>query len=568
MFDGAYLDWNQKRIKTIIDYYGHPFFVGKKILDLGCGHADISGILHRLGADVTAVDARQEHLKIVAKKYGGIKTVKADLDRPWPFFDRTFDLTLDMGLICHLNNFEDHLKAVCASSNLLILETAVLDSDDKEMVLIRPDNKNIYDGSFNGFSSQISPANIERVLKNCGMSFRRMDNTRLNSGPYVYDWKSKCDNSYDFNRRRIWFCVRETQLKQDLTNNQNFLPTTIITPFSPNLLDSKIPITHQHLMTSKSPSPPAGHVVPPASPGPRVPLHLPHIINSPALVTPLIQHAVLENKVPADYKIAILVSGHLRVFEKTHKSLIKNLLHDNRNRVDFFIHTWDTLGVINPKPGSGDEAINSVKTETKLNEINVIYNPQNLFIDKSEVQNDIRIYSSGAHLTVEEKNGFPGNDLANYLSMLFSWKKAFQLMEDYEKTSGFTYDLIIKYRPDIIFPDKLDIIGQRVFHNTICQPNIANYFSNGMNDQFAYGDRQGIKVYCHLYDSIISYLNARVMKPLRPETLIKHHLMANSISVRTVPLKYYLLRANNNVMVPHNAGQILSGDMNLVRHLI
>src|SRR5208283_5615827 len=96
-FDGFYLDWNAKRIKIIIDHYGHQFFAHKKILDLGCGHADISGVLHRLGGDITAVDARQEHLKIVDRKYQGVKIVKADLDQPWPFFGKTFDLTLDLG---------------------------------------------------------------------------------------------------------------------------------------------------------------------------------------------------------------------------------------------------------------------------------------------------------------------------------------------------------------------------------------------------------------------------------------------------------------------------------------
>src|SRR5579885_3078979 len=106
MFDGPYHDWNQKRIKGILEQYGHQFFAHKSILDLGCGHADISAALHRLGADITAIDARQEHLKIVNKKWPGIKTVRADLDSNWPFFGKVFDLVLDLGLVCHLGNYE------------------------------------------------------------------------------------------------------------------------------------------------------------------------------------------------------------------------------------------------------------------------------------------------------------------------------------------------------------------------------------------------------------------------------------------------------------------------------
>ena len=106
MFSGKYIEWNQNRIKGIIDFYGFKFFYFKKILDLGCGYADISASLLRLGADITAVDARQEHLKIISKKYPEIKTVKADLDNGWPFQGKKFDLILDLDLICHINNYE------------------------------------------------------------------------------------------------------------------------------------------------------------------------------------------------------------------------------------------------------------------------------------------------------------------------------------------------------------------------------------------------------------------------------------------------------------------------------
>src|SRR5579863_7669358 len=125
MFSGPSSDWNQKKIKAIIEHYGHQFFVHKKVLDLGCGHGDLGGVLHRLGADVTAVDARQDHLKMVAKKYAGVKTIKADLDGAWPFYGKSFDVIVDVGVLCHLKNFDEHLRNVCNSTTYLILETAV-----------------------------------------------------------------------------------------------------------------------------------------------------------------------------------------------------------------------------------------------------------------------------------------------------------------------------------------------------------------------------------------------------------------------------------------------------------
>lgn len=206
MFDGKYLEWNQRRIKCIIDYYGHKFMYMKKLLDLGCGQADISGAMYRLGADVTAVDARQEHLTIASKKFQGIKTVKADIERAWPFVNQKFDITLDLALLCHIRDFESHLVSVCASTNFLVLETAVCDSNDPNKVIIIDESKAIYDNAINGVGCRPSAEAIEKVLSNCGMSFIRMDNARLNAGPFVYDWQVQNTDDTSINKRRMWFC--------------------------------------------------------------------------------------------------------------------------------------------------------------------------------------------------------------------------------------------------------------------------------------------------------------------------------------------------------------------------
>jgi SAM-dependent methyltransferase len=208
MFDGKYFDWNQKRIKGIVDHYGYKFFYGKKIADLGCGYADLSGTLYRLGAEITAVDARQDHLKVVSKKFPGVKVVRANLEGPWPFFGSKFDMVLDLGLICHLSSIEEHLKAVCSSTTYLVLETAVLDSEDPEKMVTIQEGKEVYDLAYNGSGCRPSAAYVEHILTNCGMSFKRFDNPKFNSGEYKYDWASQNDNSTSLFKRRIWFAVK------------------------------------------------------------------------------------------------------------------------------------------------------------------------------------------------------------------------------------------------------------------------------------------------------------------------------------------------------------------------
>lgn len=210
MFDGKYFDWNQKRVKAIVDFYGYKFFYFKRILDLGCGYGDLGGVLYRLGSDLTGVDARQEHLKVVAKKYNGIKTVQANLDAQWPFHGQKFDMILDLGLLCHLENYEKHLAAVCASTTHLVLETAVCDSDDPQKCILVEEDRSIYDLAYGGKACRPSAAAIERVLRESGMNFKRMDNSKFNTGDYTYDWYPRNDNSCNLSKRRIWFCVRDS----------------------------------------------------------------------------------------------------------------------------------------------------------------------------------------------------------------------------------------------------------------------------------------------------------------------------------------------------------------------
>src|ERR1700682_2785847 len=104
VFGLHYEDWNRKRIKAIIDYYGVPFFKDKKILDLGCGHGDVAGAFSRLGANVTCVDARQENLNILKTKYPELNILKVNLEHEWPFNSK-YDIVFSLALTCHLTDY-------------------------------------------------------------------------------------------------------------------------------------------------------------------------------------------------------------------------------------------------------------------------------------------------------------------------------------------------------------------------------------------------------------------------------------------------------------------------------
>ena len=226
--------------------------VNKTILDLGCGHADVSGALYRLGADITALDARPEHLKIANKKFPGIKTIKADLDQGWPFPGKQFDIILDLGVLCHLRNYESHLRSVCSAGTYIVIETAVYNSNDPNGCIAIPENKSGYDLSANGMGCRPSAAAIERVLSECGMDFKRMDSSKLNSGDNVYDWNQTNSGSTSLYNRRLWFAVKNNSIHQPIhipmTPQQLLQPATISVPLVPTKQIMARPV--QNLPTS------------------------------------------------------------------------------------------------------------------------------------------------------------------------------------------------------------------------------------------------------------------------------------------------------------------------------
>ena len=213
-FDAKYFNWNQKKLKGILEFYDPAFLKSRKILDLGCGYADISGSLYRYGADVTAADCNQDYLKIVSKRYPGIKIVRTNLNEQWLFDNKKFDLILSLDVIHYLNDYKNHLKKICTNTSNLVLELPVYNCDGEHVfITIDPvSGQKIY--------IPTSTA-IENTLSELGMSYSRLDNGEYNSGNYKYDWKSSNSEVFSINHRRIWIC------KKNAVGSSHKLPTAL-----------------------------------------------------------------------------------------------------------------------------------------------------------------------------------------------------------------------------------------------------------------------------------------------------------------------------------------------------
>lgn len=207
MFTGHYTSWRNTRMNGVKKYISPEYFKSKTLLEVGCGHADIGNMFYGLGADVTSSDGRKEHLDIVNQKYPHIKTLLIDGDNDT--IKEKYDVIVHWGLLYHLKEIETHLENVSQKCDLLLLETEVSDSDDKEFYVSTKENG--YDQAFNNKGIRPSPSYIERVLEKNGFQFKMIKDSILNSDFHHYDWDVRNSKSHTNGLRRFWICWKNIE---------------------------------------------------------------------------------------------------------------------------------------------------------------------------------------------------------------------------------------------------------------------------------------------------------------------------------------------------------------------
>jgi len=207
-FEGHYAVWRTKRILTILDEYGHRFFEGKTLLELGAGYGDIGGCFAALGAKVTCLEGRARNVAAIQRRFPGVAASQHDLNLGLPGTER-YDVILHLGVLYHLSGPEQSLRDSCRRCDHLILETEVSDSDDPNFVCRVKEASYIYDQALDGAGCRPSPAHVERILTDEGFKFTRLDDDRCNWELHVYDWPITNSKTYRSGLRRMWFARRE-----------------------------------------------------------------------------------------------------------------------------------------------------------------------------------------------------------------------------------------------------------------------------------------------------------------------------------------------------------------------
>ena len=202
MFQSHYNEWRKSRMNGIKKYISPEYFKSKTLLELGCGHADIGNMFYELWAIVTSCDARKEHLEIANTKYPYINTFIIDLDNA--VIRSKYDIILHWGVLYHLHEIENHLSNISQKCDILLLETEVSDTENKQFCISTDENG--YDQAFNNKGVRPSPYYIENILTTNGFKFKLIKDPILNSEFHFYDWEFNNSKTWTHGLRRFWIC--------------------------------------------------------------------------------------------------------------------------------------------------------------------------------------------------------------------------------------------------------------------------------------------------------------------------------------------------------------------------
>ncbi len=169
----------------------------------------------------------------------------------------------------------------------------------------------------------------------------------------------------------------------------------------------------------------------------------------------------------------------------------------------------------------------------ELNNPNIIID---IFLSINDTQNNEQIELLNPAAYNFEKINFPeylnnspieqrDGNIFNMYSMYYNNYKCFELIKKYMNNNNFVYDIIIKYRIDILCNNFLDL--SYFNENSLFIPENNDW--NGLNDQVAYGSYNIMEKYCNLYLFYEKYINEKVL--IHPETFLKHHISVSNLNL-------------------------------------
>lgn len=169
-------------------------------------------------------------------------------------------------------------------------------------------------------------------------------------------------------------------------------------------------------------------------------------------------------------KIAVCISGQIRTGVEAHGAFINFFRQciENNDQIDVFIHTW-----YEPHLEDNTELLNKIKE---------LYKPVKFEVEVSEDHSRL-----------------------NYPLMFKKVMKCNELKKKHEIENDFRYDIVVRYRFDLVFPPHVHFPALPMRSRTLHHPNLNHGLNNTDNQRFGicdliyWGDSATMDIVCDTY---------------------------------------------------------------------
>ena len=230
-------------------------------------------------------------------------------------------------------------------------------------------------------------------------------------------------------------------------------------------------------------------------------------------------------------RVAYCLSGLMRTYKETLASQLANIIEPNN--CDVFISTWDVAG-----------HVRTDKYETKD------YNEKVEEKDFRELYGD-RLKGLSIFNLDEIRPTFKKCFYEGMIAMFWQIYQCDKLRRQYEDQNGFSYDYIIRSRPDLLFHTGFELTKINSIGPFVWVPNFDNIL---IDDCLAFGMNDVMSIYSSVYEQIETYHKAKDFYTQHPkyncicwpeQTLILH-LQRSGLPLRSFPIEYQIQRSKDN----------------------
>jgi hypothetical protein len=219
-------------------------------------------------------------------------------------------------------------------------------------------------------------------------------------------------------------------------------------------------------------------------------------------------------------KTAVLITGKLDYFKETYNNINDRLL-SFLGDYDVFVSTWDL-------------------PEQDKTDLISVYNPKVLDIEQFNENTKYLIHNHSDYQKSLDREIKYGS--RNSLYMWYKINRGLNLIKEYSLFNNVEYDLIIRFRTDFFFTNRLDFdsINQALNKIIIVGPHVDHHSWRGgtphASDNFFIVHKDHINTFSHLYFNYTNIWNTG--EYISPEHLYYSYLKDSNINFLQTNLKF------------------------------